>query len=288
MDIKKYEAFLVSAESGSFSAAVDKLGYTPAGIGQMVDSVEESLGVSLLNRQYSGVALTECGKELIEQIRRLVEDEKTLRQTAAGMNRVVSGSVSVGAYPYLASSWIPHILKEFSLVYPNINIIVQEGSYLQLDEWMTLNRIDFALTGYDPDPRYSWIKLGVSPLMLVVPEGHAFSERESVRLEEIFTETFIMSGQGKNHDVERALGPSYGRLNIAYSTSEDRSAMAMVESGLGISIMNKMSIDDLNRRVKCINFEEDLNTELGILVPKTKTCPITWRLIRFINGLFNE
>ena len=110
MDIKKYEAFLVSAESGSFS-----------------------------------------------------------------------GSVSVGAYPYLASSWIPHILKEFSLVYPNINIIVQEGSYLQLDEWMTLNR-----------------------------------------------------------------------------------------------------------RVKCINFEEDLNTELGILVPKTKTCPITWRLIRFINGLFNE
>lgn len=110
MDIKKYEAFLVSAESGSFS-----------------------------------------------------------------------GSVSVGVYPYLASSWIPHILKEFSLVYPNINIIVQEGSYLQLDEWMTLNR-----------------------------------------------------------------------------------------------------------RVKCINFEEDLNTELGILVPKTNTCPITWRLIRFINGLFNE
>lgn len=61
-----------------------------------------------------------------------------------------------------------------------------------------------------------------------------------------------------------------------------------VEESLGVSIMNKISIDDLNRRVKYINFEEDLNTELGILVPKTKTCPITWRLIRFINGLFNE
>ena len=96
------------------------------------------------------------------------------------------------------------------------------------------------------------------------------------------------AGASANPSALLSASPMFHTVWPFAAAAQHVAAMHTAAAKKRFSIMNKMSIDDLNRRVKCINFEEDLNTELGILVPKTKTCPITWRLIRFINGLFNE
>ena len=81
MDITKYEAFLYAADLGSFSAAAEKLSYTPAGISHMVENIEQSLDITLFNRHSSGVSLTENGRELLPHIRAIVRDEQLLKNS---------------------------------------------------------------------------------------------------------------------------------------------------------------------------------------------------------------
>ena len=56
--MNRYIAFLKVFERNSFSDAARDLGYTQSAVSQMIKSLEEELGVTLLVRSRSGVALT--------------------------------------------------------------------------------------------------------------------------------------------------------------------------------------------------------------------------------------
>ena len=55
MDIQKLQALAVIQEAGSFSRAAETLGYSQAGLTYMMNSLENEIGLRLLDRSYSGV-----------------------------------------------------------------------------------------------------------------------------------------------------------------------------------------------------------------------------------------
>ena len=68
MDIQKLQALAVIQEAGSFSRAAETLGYSQAGLTYMMNSLENEIGLRLLDRSYSGVRLSETGKTLMPKI----------------------------------------------------------------------------------------------------------------------------------------------------------------------------------------------------------------------------
>ena len=64
--MNRYIAFLKVFERNSFSDAARDLGYTQSAVSQMIKSLEEELGVTLLVRSRSGVALTYEGRHLYQ------------------------------------------------------------------------------------------------------------------------------------------------------------------------------------------------------------------------------
>ena len=73
MDIQKLQALVVIQEAGSFSRAAETLGYSQAGLTYMMNSLENEIGLRLLDRSYSGVRLSETGKTLMPKIHRLLQ-----------------------------------------------------------------------------------------------------------------------------------------------------------------------------------------------------------------------
>lgn len=69
MDLVKYEAFLNIIERGSYSKACEDLGYSLSGISKMMKSMEEEIGISLINRTNKGITLTPDGEKVIPLIR---------------------------------------------------------------------------------------------------------------------------------------------------------------------------------------------------------------------------
>ena len=64
MDTKKLDAFLLAVERGSLTAAASEMGYTQSGLTNMMNALENELGLKLLTRNKSGVGLTAEGQAL--------------------------------------------------------------------------------------------------------------------------------------------------------------------------------------------------------------------------------
>ena len=78
MNVSKYKALLTAVDTGSFSSAARELGYTQSGLTHMMNSLEEELGVSILQRGYYGIKLTQAGERILPYIRSLVMSEDAL------------------------------------------------------------------------------------------------------------------------------------------------------------------------------------------------------------------
>ena len=107
MNLSKYEALTAVVEQGSLTLAARELGCTQSNLSHSIDSLEKELGFALLLRSRGGVRLTPEGERLMPAVRGLLNSAEQLRQTAASVRGLDSGTVRVGAFTSVAVHWLP-------------------------------------------------------------------------------------------------------------------------------------------------------------------------------------
>jgi LysR family transcriptional regulator, glycine cleavage system transcriptional activator len=152
-------AFEASARHESFSAAAAELHVTPAAVGQLVRSLEESLGTPLFHRGTSGrmrLVLTEVAQRALPDIRtgfdRLTLGVARLKEGSA------NGVLTVTVSPAFAAKWLVPRIERFQAAVP--------GTDVRLDASIEL--LDFVAHGIDVGVRYgtgSWPGLTAERLM---------------------------------------------------------------------------------------------------------------------------
>ncbi len=145
MDDLKWQALLLSVDTGSFSGAAEKLGYTPSGITRMVNGLESELGFALVKRGRKGVSLTQEGEQLLPAVRQLAQDNERLRQLSSDIRGLSVGNLTIGTYYSTAACWLPEIIKAFQEEYPGIHIHTIEGGNSDLRQWLADGKVDFCM-----------------------------------------------------------------------------------------------------------------------------------------------
>src|SRR5258705_590211 len=88
-----FEAVVAIARIGSFRAAPIDLDVSPTAIGNAVPSLENRLGVRLLNRTTRNVALTSAGREYVEAIAPALSDIRNAARAVADHSRKPTGTL---------------------------------------------------------------------------------------------------------------------------------------------------------------------------------------------------
>lgn len=168
MDDKKLLAFLEAVHTGSLSRAAAELGYTQSGLTQMMNSLEDEFGCSLLVRSYNGVRLTSTGEQLLPFIEDAASSLKRLRdeakQGAAGQNK----PIRIGVFPSISKSWLPYILKEYQKRSPGTVVKITVGGY-EIPGWLENDSIDLALMEESMKGNYKWFSLCDDVYYAIVP-----------------------------------------------------------------------------------------------------------------------
>lgn len=267
METARCRAFLTAAESGSFSAAAELLGYTPSGVSQLVSALEGELGVSLLSRSKRGVALTPSGESLLPAAREMLRQEQRLREQAAELKGLAMGSVTIATYASIARRWLPEVIRAFRADYPQIRIDVVEGIWQELHQMVGERRADMAFMSYAEPMPYDFVELTKDPMLAILPRDHPLAGAERYPLERCREETFIMPAKGRDVDIVEMLARAGIELQIKVSTLENLSALAMIEQGLGMSVMN----DIITQRWECdvvkLPLDPPQEVTLGVAVP---------------------
>lgn len=251
MSAVKYQVFLRVVELGSVTRAAEELGYTQSGVSHIVNAMETEFKLSLLHRTRSGVSLTDVGERLLPHIRAVVRADEQLHQTAAAIRGLKEGTVSIGAFSSVSVSWLPAILKAFSAKEPGIQLKLLNGDYHDIDEWIAQGAVDVAFVTLPQEGECELIPLKQDPLLVILPKEHPMANRETFPLKALGDEPFISLLASSSHDAQR-VAQGKVKLHVRYVTKDDYALIAMVENGLGVSIVPELLLRGQENRVAAI------------------------------------
>lgn len=271
MDIKKYEVLLRAVDLGNLTRAGEELGYTQSGVSHMMRSLEEEFGFPLLVRGRRGVSLTAEGKIVEPILRELLKNGLRLTQLTDELKGLETGHISIAALTSVSMHWLPRILKKFYTTYPNIKVeLRREDGVRQARELLSQNEVDLAFISYQTSMTFDWIHLRGDRLMAVVPEEFPVPEGKLFPMKLFETEPFLMTEFGHDYDIYEALEKSDVRVQLRFSPMDDHVTMSMVESGLGLSILPELLLQNNPYRIRTIPLEGGFSRILGIALPSVE------------------
>ena len=132
MELDRYRALVCAIETGSLSAAAEKLQYTPSGISRMIAALEEENGFPLLLRDRNGVRPTDECEKLLPAIRELLHAGESCAQLSAQLRGLDIGAVTVGTAYSAFYAPLSRILSDFHARYPGIQVQLRGGYSTEL------------------------------------------------------------------------------------------------------------------------------------------------------------
>ena len=242
--MNRYIALQKVVELESLTKAAEALGYTQSAMSQMITSLENELSIKLVNRFRSGTELTPEGRELYPQIEQLVYQYRAVQEKTQEIKGLESGIIRMATFSSVSTQWLPKLLKEFQLQYPAVKFVVHQGDYKTHLEMIKTGAVDFAFVRKGACSGIETMDLKVGRMLAVLPTGHPLAAREAVPLDLLAKETFILLEEGDYYEPLEAFSSRGVVPNVQYTMHDDHAIMAMVQEGLGVSILAELMLQD--------------------------------------------
>ncbi|MBQ4615770.1 MAG: LysR family transcriptional regulator [Mailhella sp.] len=252
-------------ETGSLSAAAERLHYTASGISRMMAALESEVGFPLLVRRHEGVLPTPECESLLPAIRGFIAAGEACRQHAARIRGLEIGSVTVGTAYSEYYGLLSDVIAEFRREHPGIVVQLVGGYSSQLAGMMEQRRLDLCIISRR-EGDFAWKTLFSDELVAWIPAEHRLAAEEEVPLSSFQTEPYIDIFPGQESDNARFFKENRLRPNTQFTTADSHSACAMVEAGLGIALNNALNSKGRGPRLKVLPLSPRYSVEIGLAV----------------------
>jgi len=283
MNFGRFEALNKALESGSLTKAAAELGCTQSAVSHAIGALEEELGFPLITRSRAGVRLTEEGERLMPAVRNLLGSMEQLKQTASAIRGLDTGTVRIGSFTSVAVHWLPKVLKNFQKDYPNVEFRLLNGDYHDVEQWLMDGSIDIGFVALPSAVDCECIPLMDDRLLAILPRGSRFESYPRFPLVECEKEPFISLLESSDHDARRALESAGVKPNVRFYTKDDYAIIAMVEQGLGMSIMPELLLKGRSDDLQILPLVPEARRTIGIAIAAgEKAGPATRRFADYI------
>lgn len=279
----KYLAFVKTVETGSFTRAAQALDYAQSSISKMVADLETEWGMTLLERSKSGVCLTSAGEQIMPFLRKVLQDHQELEGQISRMNGIETGIVRIGTFASVAINWLPNIFAALQKDYPGIGYEMLLGDYDEVEHWIGEGRVGCGFLRLPTRKNFDTILLKQDEYKLVLPPGHPLAEQETVAAEELNGLPFLLLEHGGKTEVSDLLERCGVKPDIRFTTWEDFAIMAMVERGMGVSILPDMILRRIPYRLEIRSLQTPYYRPIGLAMKRgLHPAPAVRKLIEYL------
>ena len=283
MNLQKYMAFVKTVEYGSFTKAAEILNYSQSGISRMIHDLEQEWKVTLLERGRGGVSLTSDGMKLLPYAENVCREYEKLQVQVEELNGLKSGLIRIGTFSSVASQWLPNMIREFQKDYPNIDYELLLGDYSEIEEWILEGRVDCGFLRLPVHAELETIFLEQDRLMVVLPEGHRLAGCDRFPVNALVEEPFMLLEKGARAEVSEIFERCGLTPKVHFTTWDDYAIMAMVESGLGISILPELILKRIPYRIIVKELEIPAYRSIGVALKEKRSASLAVK--RFLEYL---
>src|SRR5712692_4964602 len=236
MNFSQLQSFVAVAETGSFTEAGYTIDLTQSAVSHALAALESELGVTLLERNHTGVvALTNVGHSILPHVRALLAHAETIQQEAKAARGLAKGKLRLGSIPPIS----PRLIDVVFVHHPAKEV---ESTLITTDE-----------------------------MQVFVARGHRLHARTSVTVNELREERLIMPRTGC--EVPEMFDQKRGKHGppIRYQASEGATIVAMVREGLGITILPRMMLPEKLEGICGIPLDPPRQLQIGLAVRSQAT-----------------
>jgi DNA-binding transcriptional LysR family regulator len=247
MNTRDLEAFLAVVETGSIIGASARLHLTQPGVSRRIQSLEEQLGITLLDRQSKPLRPTAAGRETYAHGRRMLGVLSDL-QTGLSPKGVVSGEFRLGISPYLSEVGITTVADRLRGNFPDLMLRITTGWPEQLLEQLRRSEIDVAAfclpDGVTPPTEIEADALDVQPLFVAASRSVDLPARATLQNLSPLPWIFNQDGCGFRSAIRRRFEQENLPLRIGIEALSSDLRLSLVARGLGITLATKAAVEN--------------------------------------------
>ena len=195
--LQQLRIFKALATEKSFTHAGEILFISQPSVSKQIKTLEDQLGILLLNRNGNKISLTDAGNIFLQYSERILalceESCRALNDLKDGER----GNLKIGASQTIGAYLMPRVLTLFAQIYPQINLNIDIDSTRLIAKKVADRIIDIAIVGGDI-PSYLKNNLEIEnfiedELVLIIPKLHPFArkKKKKVSKEDLYNLNFI-------------------------------------------------------------------------------------------------
>jgi DNA-binding transcriptional LysR family regulator len=239
-------AFETVAEERSFTRAARRLGYTQSAVSHQMATLERLVGKQLIERPKGSEAatLTEAGEVMHRHARALLSRVKLAYDDLDGLAEGAAGTFRFGTYQSASTSILPHVLREFALRFPRVQVHLTEA----VDDRALIRDVEEGkldatfVTLPLPEGPLTALELLRDPfVLLVAPDSPLAGRTAPPSLAEIAQLPLIAWRSWLG--VEDSMRERGYELNVIMRSDDSDTVRSLVAAGVGAAIVPRLIVD---------------------------------------------
>ncbi len=197
MTITQLKYTLAVAEYGNFTTASEKCFVTQPTLSMQVQKLEEELGVTIFNRSTKPLQVTEVGKKVLIQAKKIVEESSRMNDVISEEKGIIGGSLKVGIIPTVSPTLLPLFLNIFIKKHKNVELKIEEYNTDIISKKLEDNTIDCAIAATPlNNSRIIERPLYYEPFVAYVPKHHFLSGNKSLEISDLSNSDLLILEDG--------------------------------------------------------------------------------------------
>jgi len=234
--------FVAVATELNFRRAAERMNMTQPPLSRQIKLLEHGVGVTLLDRDQSGVRLTPAGKGFLAAATEILQRAEAAVLSAQQAARGEAGTLAIGFVPSAAIDVIPRIVVALKTALPDVSVTVTELMSYEIVEGLLSGQLDLGLTranttrgGIDS------LRVISEPFVLALPKGHRLAGHPGLTLAAL--DGLDMVGYSAERGgvlreiLNRAFTAADIRPAIVQEVSQTHAVVALVNGGLGVALV---------------------------------------------------
>ena len=287
----KYFCLCKVVELKSFTRAAEVTGYTQSAISQMIKCLEDEFGTALIDRRKDGISLTKDGEKFFPHIRSVVAAESYLELKKKEMASLENATIAIASYTSTGCNILPECIKRFKDKYPSVKFVIKQGNYTDTRRWLTEGIVDLGFIRESAADGLETRFLYDDLMMAVLPKEHPLAKQTEVSLNQLAHENFILLDESAYPKILNSLKSVYADVNVDYTVYDDYSIIAMVEKGIGVSILYNTVVKSTDKNVVVLPIKEKTKRTMMLAWKNWQTLPLAAQkfaqfLIEYVDNEF--
>jgi DNA-binding transcriptional LysR family regulator len=261
MELRQLKTFYMLASTLNFSRAAEAQNYVPSTVTMQMKSLEDELGVKLVDRLGKKVVLTDAGRRFLGYVDNILCELEEARH-AIKQSDELTGTVIISADETLCTYRLPAVLRRFRLRYPGIRILFRPLANLNLKQSLREGDADiiFMLDEAKGEAGFCGEKLLDETFYVLAAPDHPLAARTELTIEDFNGETFLLTEKGCSYRTffERSLSQKGmgGITELEFNSAEAIKQCAKM--GIGIAILPEMAVTSEVNRGELVSLAWDL------------------------------